>query len=73
MTTAIAKTKTKSNSKPKSKPPKPFSLKALIDPPKQDWTIAKPIIVDKKGEIIDGFCRQRVCEELSQLIDQLRR
>ena len=32
-----------------------------------------PIIVDKKGEVIDGVCRQRVCEELGQLIDQLRR
>jgi hypothetical protein len=32
-----------------------------------------PIIVDKKGEIIDGFCRQRVCEELSQLKNRLIR
>jgi hypothetical protein len=49
MTTAIAKTKTKSNSKPKSKPPKPFSLKALVGPPKQDWTIAK----------LSQYCREQ--------------
>ena len=35
-------------------------LKASID----DHGVEVPIIVDQDGEVVDGFHRQRVCDEL---------